>query len=201
MTIKNTAQLREIYGFPSGRAKDKVLTKLDKHAIHFINSSPFLILSSADSEGNMDASPRGGEPGFVAIANSNEILIPDFKGNNRIDSLANIVETGKAGMIFFVPGIDTTLRINGSAMITTSNDALNHFSNSEKRPISCISIKVEESFLHCAKALMRSKLWDEDSMTSADDFPTLGLMLKDQLGTPGEPETREAMIERYQKDL
>jgi PPOX class probable FMN-dependent enzyme len=201
MTIKDASQLREIYGFPSGRAKDKVLTSLDKHAIHFINSSPFLILSTSGSNGNMDASPRGGEPGFVAVASSTEILIPDFKGNNRIDSLVNIVETGKAGMIFLVPGIDTTLRINGNATITTSDEALNHFSDSDKRPISCISIEVQEVFLHCAKAFMRSKLWNVDSMTSPEDFPTMGLMLKDQLGTEGDPETREAMLERYKKDL
>ncbi|MFT6922207.1 MAG: PPOX class probable FMN-dependent enzyme [Crocinitomicaceae bacterium] len=201
MTIKDASELRAIYGFPSGRAKDKVLTSLDKHAVHFIHTSPFLILSTTDSSGNLDASPRGGEPGFVAIANSNEILIPDFKGNNRIDSLVNIVESGKVGMIFLIPGIDTTLRINGSAIITTSVKALNHFSDSDKQPISCISVKVDEVFLHCAKAFMRSKLWNADSMTNSEDFPTMGLMLKDQLGTEGDPETRAAMLERYKKDL
>ena len=201
MTVKNASQLREIYGFPSGRAKDKVMSALDKHAIHFIKTSPFLILSTAGSNGNMDASPRGGAPGFVIVANSNEMLIPDFKGNNRIDSLMNIVETGKVGILFLIPGIDTTLRINGSATISTSKEDLNRFDNSDKQPISCISIKVEEAFLHCAKAFMRSKLWSKDSMISPSEFPTMGVMLKDQLGTNEIPESREAMIERYKKDL
>lgn len=201
MTNQDASQLRDIYGFPNDRANDKVLRSLDKHAIHFINTSPFLILSTSDSNGNMDASPRGGEPGFVAIKNSSVILLPDFKGNNRIDSLVNIIESGKVGMIFLIPGIDTTLRINGSATITTSDQALNHFIDSDKRPISCVSVNVEEVFLHCAKAFMRSKLWNSDAMISPEEFPSIGLMLKDQLGTAGSPETREAMLERYKKDI
>lgn len=201
MTIKNESELRAIYGFPGVRAKDKVLSKLDKHAKHFIKCSPFLVLSTTSASGKMDASPRGGEPGFVHIANAGELLIPDFKGNNRIDSLTNIVETGIVGMIFLIPGIDETLRINGRATINTSTDVTSKFAVGSVEPRSCIVVAVQEIFLHCAKALMRSKLWTNEYRIEAGDFPTMGEMLKDHLGSPGEPESREDMLKRYQPDL
>ncbi len=201
MKISTEKQLRELYGYASGRAKDKVFSKLDKHAINFINKSPFLILSSSSKEGKHDASPRGGALGFVKVISDSEIIIPDSKGNNRVDSLSNIVETGKVGLLFLVPGIDETLRINGNAYLSTDEDYLNLFITEKNHPKSCVVISIEEVFLHCAKALMRSKLWDESSKINRDEFPTMGQMLKDQLGSKEAPETREAMVERYQKDL
>ncbi len=201
MKIRTEEQLRELYGYASGRAKDKVFSKLDKHAINFINESPFLILSSSNNEGKQDASPRGGSLGFVKVISDSEIIIPDSKGNNRVDSLSNIVETGKVGLLFLIPGVDETLRINGNAYLSTDEDYLNLFTEEKNPPKSCIVISVEEVFLHCAKALMRSKLWDESSKINRDEFPTMGQMLKDQLGSKDAPETREAMIKRYQKDL
>ena len=103
MKISNESELRDLYGFPSGRAKDKVLGELEPHSIHFIKNSPFVVVSTIDKKGNMDASPRGGEPGFVKISNNNELLIPDYKGNNRVDSLSNIVETGRIALLFIIP--------------------------------------------------------------------------------------------------
>lgn len=200
MTIENESQLRKIYGHPTGRAQQKVLTSLDKHAINFISNSPFLVLSTVDKSGKMDASPRGGKPGFVKVY-KDQLLIPDFKGNNRIDSLVNITETNSIGLLFMIPGIDETLRINGKALISTSQDTLGLFSNEPKSPISCIIVSVEESFLHCAKAFMRSKLWGASSQINPKDFPTMGEMLKDQLNSPDQAETREDMIKRYSKDL
>ena len=201
MKITNTSQLREIYGFPSGRAKDKILKELESHSRNFIVNSPFVVISTVDSNWNMDASPRGGKIGFVKVASNQELLIPDYKGNNRVDSLTNIIETGRVGLLFFIPGIDETLRINGSAMITTSEDILNRFNSNSKPPISCIIFTIEEVFLHCAKAFMRSQLWNNETHMNPNDFPSMGQMMKDQLNTTNEAESRKAMIERYSKDL
>ncbi|WP_034045053.1 pyridoxamine 5'-phosphate oxidase family protein [Wocania ichthyoenteri] len=201
MKITAETQLRTLYGYPSGRAKDKVFSRLDKHAINFIEKSPFLILSSSNKEGKHDASPRGGASGFVKVISDSEIIIPDAKGNNRMDSLSNIIETGNMGLIFLIPGVDETLRINGSAYLSTNKNHINLFTSEQNLPKSCIVITVEEVFLHCAKAFMRSKLWDESSKINRDEFPTMGQILKDQLGSKEAPETRKAMEERYQKDL
>lgn len=201
MKIENENQLRELYSLPSGRARDKVFTTLDKHAINFISKSPFIVLSTCGKNGKMDASPRGGNSGFVKVVNNQEIIIPDAKGNNRIDSLINIVETGQIGMLLLIPGIDETLRINGSAFITTEVKYLEMFSSENVPPKTCMVINVEEVFLHCAKALMRSKLWNDDSKIERSELPTIGEMLKDQLGSKEPAETQGDMVKRYQKDL
>lgn len=201
MKIKNVSQLRELYDYPRGRAKIKVLPSLDKHAINFIQKSPFLVVSTADKNGKMDASPRGGYPGFVKVGNEKEIIIPDAKGNNRLDSLINIIETAQIGILFLIPGVDETLRVNGNAYISNDTQYLELFKTEKNPPKTCIVITVEEMFLHCAKALMRSKLWNEDTKIDRNKIPTMGKMLKDQLGTKETPETQEAMVKRYQKDL
>jgi len=201
MKIENENQLRELYGFPSGRAKVKVFSTLDKHAINFISKSPFIMLSTCDKNGTMDASPRGGNPGFIKVLNNEEIIIPDAKGNNRVDSLINIVETGQVGILFLIPGVDETLRLNGTAFITTDVKYIEMFSSEKILPKSCLIINVQEMFLHCAKALMRSKLWDEKAKMNRDDFPSMGKMLKDQLNSKEPVEYQEAMISRYKKDL
>jgi len=200
MKITNITQLRDIYGEAKGRAKSKVLPALEKHGINFINQSPFMILSSVSADGKMDASPRGGQQGFVKVLDKQTILVPDAKGNNRVDSLGNIVETGKVGCLFMVPGIDETLRLNGTCHITTDAEMLAHFAADTKAPITVLVIEIEEVFLHCAKAFMRSKLWDASAQVNPDDFPTMGRMLKDQLGV-GELESREDMRKRYAPDL
>ncbi|GAA4945982.1 pyridoxamine 5'-phosphate oxidase family protein [Algibacter agarivorans] len=201
MQIENESQLRELYGYATGRAKDKLLYSLEPHAINFINHAPFLVLSTSSKEGKQDASPRGGHPGFVKVMNEKEIVIPDAKGNNRVDSISNIVETGTIGLLFLIPGIDETLRVNGTAYLSTDKAYLNLFTAEQNPPKACIVIRVEELFLHCAKAFMRSKLWDKNTQINRDDFPTIGQMLKDQLGSKETPESRDAMMKRYKKDL
>ena len=201
MKITNQKELRNLYEAPRGRAKDKVLHKLEGHSIHFIKMSPFAVVSTVSKETRLDASPRGGAPGFVEVLNENQILIPDAKGNNRMDSISNILETGRIGMLFMIPGIDETLRINGSATISTEKKFLKKFTSEKNTPKACIVVTVEEVFLHCAKAFMRSKLWDVGAQIDKTTFPTIGQMLKDQLKSSEAPETREAMVERYKKDL
>ncbi len=201
MKIENESQLRELYGYPSGRAKDKVLAHLERHAINFIETSSFFMMSTSSSKGKMDASPRGGASGFVRVVDETTLVIPDAKGNNRVDSISNIVETGHIGLLFLIPGVDETLRINGSAYLSTDITYLELFKEEQNLPKACIVVSVEEAFLHCAKAFMRSKLWDVSAQTDRDSFPTMGQMLKDQLGSQDLPESREAMVKRYKKDL
>lgn len=201
MHIQNENQLRELYGFPKGRAEKKVLTALDPHAINFISKSPFLVMSSVNKLGHVDASPRGGVAGFVKVTDDLQVIIPDAKGNNRLDSLVNIIETSRVGLLFFLPGIDETLRINGSAILSTDIELISLFTGEKNIPKSCIVISVEESFLHCAKALMRSKLWKSETQLKRKDFPSMGQMLKDQIGGSDRVESHEEMVKRYQKDL
>ncbi|MGB5418860.1 pyridoxamine 5'-phosphate oxidase family protein [Algibacter sp.] len=201
MKIENDAQLRELYGYPKGRAKEKVLSHLEKHGIHFIKNSPFFVMSTSSNEGKADASPRGGVPGFVKVIDDKTLIIPDSKGNNRVDSIGNIVETGRIGLLFLIPGIDETLRINGSAYLSTDIKHLDLFSEGQNPPKACLVVSVEEAFLHCAKAFMRSKLWDASAQIESQSFPTMGKMLKDQLGSKEDPESRDDMIKRYKKDL
>lgn len=199
--IQSIGALRQVYDEPNGRAKDKVLERLEKHSKHFIRCSPFAVISTVNSQGHVDVSPRGGATGFISIENDTTLIIPDYKGNNRLDSLGNIIETGNIGILFLIPGIDETLRVNGTAIITTSPTALSKFDQEKKAPISCIIVTVEEVFLHCAKAFMRSNLWDDSSHINPEEFPSIGVMLKDQLGSKETPESREEMIKRYRKDV
>lgn len=199
--IQSERELRAIYGSPSGRAEQKVLKELEKHSIHFIEQSPFFILSTANKNGMVDASPRGGEKGFVHVKSSTELLIPDAKGNNRLDSLVNIVETGKCGLLFLIPGVDETLRINGKANISTDPELLQLFTSSDKKVKSVLHIEIEELFMHCAKAFMRSRLWDSTTQIKREEFPTMGEILKDQLDLSEQPESHTDMVKRYQSDL
>jgi len=201
MEIRTVQELRELYAWPTGRAARKVLPKLEKHSTHFISKSPFLVLSSYDKSGKCDTSPRGGRPGFVNVLDSNTIIIPDAKGNNRVDSLVNIVETGRIGLLFLIPGIDETLRVNGTAQITTEMKFLSLFPNEKREPTSCMIVKIEEVFLHCAKALMRSDIWGSKYKIEPNDFPTMGKMLSEQLQEGDPTESREDMRKRYLPDL
>lgn len=201
MYVKTEQALREIYGFPKGRAKDKQLNALEKHSANFIEHSPFVSISTFDAEGSLDCSPRGGKPGFIKIVNPSCILIPDAKGNKRLDSLVNILQTGRIGLLFLIPGVDETLRINGNARISTAREHVELFRCELNPPQTCIEISILEVFLHCAKALMRAKLWSPESLIERATLPTMGRMLNDQLAVDVEPETQEAMIERYTPDL
>ncbi len=158
-------------------------------------------MSTYSKLGQVDASPRGGHSGIVSIVNESKLIIPDAIGNNRFDSITNIIETGRIGLLFLIPGINETLRLNGSAYLSTHADYLQLFSSEKHTPKACIVVTVEEVFLHCAKAFMRSKLWDPSLFVDHNTFPSMGKMLKDQLGMAGDPETREAMEKRYLSDL
>jgi PPOX class probable FMN-dependent enzyme len=201
MNISTEIQLRTLYEQPKERTLLKQLDHLDQHAKKFISLSPFLVLSTMSDSDNMDSSPRGGVPSFVQVLDDKTLLIPDSKGNNRLDSLVNIIETERVGILFLIPGMDETLRVNGRAFLSTAPDLIEQFRLEKKPIVSCIVVEVEEMFLHCAKALMRSKLWSEDYKIERSEMPSMGQMLKDQVGHNQHAETREEMLKRYQSDI
>jgi PPOX class probable FMN-dependent enzyme len=149
----------------------------------------------------MDASPRGGEPGFVKVIDANTLLIPDSPGNNRLDTLENIVDTGRIGLLFLVPGVDEALRANGTAVLSNDDRYLDLCTTAKRRPKLVIEVKVAEAYLHCAKALMRSTLWDPASRVDRSLLPTMGEMLKDQTCSDAPAESQEEMLARYVQDL
>ena len=201
MKIRNIKQLQEIYGYAKGRSKSKQLSRLEQHSINFIGNSPFVVISTANSDGQLDCSPRGGQKGFVLIPDNKALLIPDSKGNNRLDSFVNILSNPHVGCLFLIPGIDETLRVNGKAELLTDDELIAKFDLKMKKPTCFIKISIEEVFLHCAKALMRSSLWSPENAIPRSSLPAMGQMINDQLGDPTEPESHEAMLERYKKDL
>jgi PPOX class probable FMN-dependent enzyme len=201
MKIQTIADLRQLYAAPQGRAVQKEIQHLDVHCRSFIALSPFLMLATTDDQHQLDASPRGGEPGFAKVIDAQTLLIPDAPGNNRLDSLENIINTGKVGVLFLIPGFDETLRINGSASLSQSPADIAICSTEQRAPKLVIRVSVQAAYLHCAKALMRSKLWDPAALVARSTLPTIGKMIADQTGLQIAPETQEEMVKRYAPDL
>ena len=199
--IDSREKLRSAYPPAKERSLKKQLTRLDKHCLRFIALSPFVVLASGSAEDRYDASPRGGEPGFVKAPDDATLLIPDAPGNNRLDTLENIIASGRLGLLFLIPGVDETLRVNGQARLSDENSLLEIFKNEKRTPKLVIEIKVEDVYLHCAKALMRSKLWDAGRKVERSVLPTMGQMLADQIGEPALAESQAQMVERYKADL
>ncbi len=199
--IESITELAGIYPEPKGRAVTKELRRLDVHCRRFISLSPFLVMATASRAGRMDASPRGGPPGFVRVVDDETLWLPDYTGNNRLDSLRNVVETGRAGFLFLIPGVDETLRVNGRARLRTDAQAVGAFTSERRPPRTVLEVTVEEAYLHCAKALMRSALWDPESRQDRSVLPSTGQMLNDQTGAWGPAETQEEMVARYRPDL
>ena len=200
MTDLAACDLASIYAKPSERVLAKARPSLDAHSKKFIEMSPFCVLATSGSDGSVDASPRGGTPGFVHVAGPNRLLMPDRSGNNRIDSFRNIVEgTGLLQMIFFVPGIDETLRVGGRGTVTTDPALMATMVEFGKPPRAVLAIDVKEAYFHCGKALMRSKLWTAERV-DRKVMPSIGDVIHDQTGL-GERESQEAVVARYQTQL
>ena len=197
--------LRQLYGPARERSLKKEIPALDAHAVQFIGLSPFVVLASSDAHGHVDASPRGGDPGFVKVLNEQTLLLPDAPGNNRLDTLENIIASGRLGTLFMVPGFDETLRVNGSAVLSTDPADLALCADERRTPTLVIRLTVESVYLHCAKAFMRSKLWDASHHTDRAQLPSMAEMMRDQIrafkGEDIEAETQAQMLERYQQSL
>lgn len=199
--IDDLQALRALYPEPTARALNKQLGALDVHCTSFIALSPFVVLATANRAGQLDASPRGGAPGFVKLLDAHTLLIPDAPGNNRLDSLRNIIDTGHIGLLFMVPGVDETLRINGTARLSQDAPHLQPFAGDKRVPRLVIEVRVQEAYLHCAKAFMRSGLWDASARVQRSVLPTLGQMINDQTGGDAPAETQAQMRARYAPDL
>ena len=199
--IDTLENLRKTYPEPKPRALAKQLDHLDKHCRHFIGLAPFLVIATAGKDGRVDASPRGGVPGFVRVIDDNTLQLPDALGNNRLDSFTNIVQTGNIGLIFFVPGMDETLRVNGKAKLRDDAELLRQFPHERHPPRIVVEMHVEEAYLHCAKALMRSRLWAPDYRIDRAALPSMGQMIKDQSGLAMPVETQEEAVARFKAEI
>jgi PPOX class probable FMN-dependent enzyme len=202
-TVESLDALVELYGVPSEIAQNKIIDHLDVHCREFISRSPFFLLGTADPDGRCEVSPRGGPPGFVEVLDDKRLVFADAKGNKLLDSLRNIVRTGRAGLLFLIPGLDETLRVNGRASLTRDPEILGRHEIQEGRPPRlAIGIEVEETFLHCAKAFIRSDLWEPESWRSLDGLARPAQIWKDHavLATPTE-EIEEYLEEAYANDL
>jgi len=193
--------LATIYPAPSPRVIAKARPEIDAHAAKFIVMSPFCVLATSGPDGSVDASPRGGNPGFVHVMSPTQLLMPDRSGNNRIDSFRNILEgSGQLQLIFFVPGIDETLRVGGTGKLSAEPDLLASMEEFGKSPRAVLSIAVREAYFHCGKALMRSKLWSPETKVERAVMPSIGQIIYDQT-TLGEPEPQAAIEARYKTQL
>ena len=184
--IDSEAELRDVYRTPAESTKMKVLGALDQHARTFIDASPFILVGTASPDGTADVSPKGGPPGFVVVLDDQRIAIPDLSGNNLLDSLTNIVGGSGIGLLFMVPGVDETLRVNGYACITTDPEVLDACAVKDRRPKAAIGVTVVQQYMHCAKAFRRSELWSAKSWPDRSAVPSLGCILRDQIALPAD---------------
>jgi PPOX class probable FMN-dependent enzyme len=170
--LRRTEELREFYDAAMERAVMKDVGHLDEMCRRLIAAAPMLFVATYSAEGQGDVSPRGGPPGFVTVLDDKHLAIPDATGNRRLDTLENVVETGRAAVIFVIPGRDTTLRVNGPARVTARIELLERLTPVGKPPRTAIVIEAEEVYAHCPKAFVRSKLWDPASWPDPARLPS-----------------------------
>ena len=176
--ITDTETLEKLYGAPSGAAVEKEIDYLHPHYQRMIAASPFFVLATGGPD-SMDVSPRGDAPGFVAVEDEKTLLIPDRRGNNRVDSMRNIIANPRVALLFLIPGIGETLRVNGRAEISTNPALLERFSVEGKLPRSVLVVRVDTVFFQCARAIFRSKLWDPARHVERSTLPSLGTIVSD----------------------
>tara|TARA_R110001592_G_scaffold363371_1_gene685456 strand:+ start:59583 stop:60239 length:657 start_codon:yes stop_codon:yes gene_type:complete len=200
VSIDNEDALRAHYPPKSRIVSLKCLPAIDEHIARFISLSPFLVIGSSHPDRGTDVSPRGDAPGFVQVIDSHTVMIPDRPGNNRLDTFSNIIVNPEVGLIFFIPGVEETARVNGRAQIVTDAPTLETFEVNGKTPRAAILVEVQEAYLHCAKALKRSKLWQDDYKIDRTDLPTLGKMVSDQIKGEISAEDAEAGVQASYRD-
>jgi PPOX class probable FMN-dependent enzyme len=194
--IERESELRSRFGEVHPLAVTKARPGLDKYSRQFISMSPFVVISTADADGKADLSPRGDPPGFVRMIDDRTVLIPDRPGNNRLDTMANIVANPNVGCLFFIPGFEDTLRLNGKARITDDTSLLAHCAVNGKAPKVGILIAIDEVFMHCAKALKRSRLWSEDYRQDRAQMPSIARIVLDQTCETGVDEAVAAEADK-----
>lgn len=183
LNVSDESKLRGLYNEPLELAVLKQLDRLDAHCRNFLAHSPFAVVGSTRPGRGTDVSPRGDAPGFARVLDDHTIAIPDRPGNNRLDTMSNIVADAEIGLLFFIPGIDETLRVNGTARLSRDPALLAAAAVNGREPHLVILVTVREAFLHCGKALKRSRLWHDDYRVERNSFPTLGRMIVEQTKT------------------
>ncbi len=179
--ITSEEQLRDIFGWPAERAVKKELQQLDKHCRAIIEKSPFVLFASSDGT-RCDVSPKGDAPGFVQVLDDKTVAIPDLPGNSRLDTLSNFIANPQVGMLFLVPGMNETLRINGRVTLVRDADLLESMSVGGKLPKLAIVVHVEEVFTHCPKAFIRSSLWNNETWSDRSEIASYAEILRDHVG-------------------
>ena len=180
--ITTLEQLREVYAEPAERSLLKEVDRLDEHCRDFVARSPFVLLASANARGECDVSPKGGPAGFVHVLDEHRLLIPDATGNRRLDSLQNILENPRVGLIFLIPGLGETLRVNGRVLITRDPALLDGLATGGRPPQLGLIVTVEQAYLHCAKCILRSHLWDRGTWEEEAELPSAAAILNDHIG-------------------
>jgi uncharacterized protein len=188
-------ELVGLYGSPSTAVRRKAIDHIDRHCRDFIARSPFLLVASADREGRCDVSPRGGPAGFVSVLDEHRLLVPDAPGNRRIDSLQNVLENGHLGLLFLVPGVDETLRVNGRAVVVLDSALLSDHPLADRAAKVGLGVRVDEAFLHCAKAFKRSSLWHAEGWPSTEGLAGAAEIFRDHVALP------DVTLERVQRFL
>jgi uncharacterized protein len=200
--VTSLEDLRRLYKAPGDGPIRKELRLLDRHSRAFIAKSPFLLIGSSDGQGNADVTPRGDKPGFVAVLDDRTIAIPDRPGNNRLDTLENIVAEPAVGLLFLIPNMNETLRVNGHARITADEGLRERLAVDGRRPATVLVVQVRSVYMHCAKAFLRSGLWAPETWPARSEMPTLGEILKDQIAYAATAaEADEALAEAYAKSM
>ena len=196
--VTSKQELRAIFGEPSERAVLKCHSSLDEHSRAFIAASPFMLLATSNAAGQCDVSPKGDAPGFVLVLDDTHLVVPDRPGNNRTDGMTNVLENPHVGMIFLVPGRGDTLRVNGRASIIRDEEILARLTAHGKLPKVALGVEVEEAYLHCPKAFLRSSLWDPSTWADPHRLPSFAQMLWDQV-----PSAHAGVrsVEDYARDL
>ncbi|MBH5333421.1 pyridoxamine 5'-phosphate oxidase family protein [Streptomyces pactum] len=202
--VQDVAELRELYEDPGDLARRKVVDRLHDVARAFIGRSSLVFIASSGADGTCDVTPRGGPAGFVSVLDEFTLAIPDATGNKRLDTSHNIVETGRAGLIFIIPGRESTLRMNGRACVSTDPRLLEQLTAVGKPPVSAIVVEVEEVYQHCPKAFLRSGAWKPEKWVAGDDVPSSAAITLSHLNLPGltieqiQAHERESLLHRYE---
>jgi uncharacterized protein len=205
--ISSREALRTVIREPSDLVIAKEINFLDEHCKSLIAQSPFILIATSNKQGRCDVSPKGDPPGFVQVLSDKHLAIPDRPGNARLDSVENILENPHIGLLFVIPGTRETLRINGRAMIIQDDDVLDRAIVDGKRPTLAIGVEVQEAFIHCAKAFIRSNLWKSETWPSLEGLPSFAKMLIDHVNAENiktdmtEKELDVLLEEDYKKEL
>ena len=198
--IATREALRAIVGEPADLVMRKDIGRLDEHCRAFIARSPFVLVGTSGADGFCDVSPRGDAPGFARVLDERTLVLPERPGNKRTDTLTNIIDNPQVGLLFLVPGVEETLRVNGRARVVRDSALLASMAVNNKPPLLAIVVEVRESYLHCAKAFKRARLWDADSQVLRTELPSLARIIYDQLQLDCELDDLErGLAEGYKK--